>query len=306
MNQTEPREIRKRHRDKGDLLFYGLLLALPLAQILVFYFGVNFQSILMAFQRYDAFSDTFIWDVQNNWSRFKLDVVTPGFWTMVKNSVWVYLFTTLSGTVLAVFFSYHIYRKRFGHTFFRFMLFLPCVIPGILLTVLYKNSVGLGLPAWLSYLFQVEVDNPFVTSSGGLRFVLITLFTIWISFGGQVLIYSATMDRVDAAIIEAGKIDGTTPWQEFWHLILPNIMPAVTVFIVTGLAGFFSNDNNVFNFLSWAAMPEEKTVGYFLYTLVYANGKTGYCYSAFLGMICSVILIPLVTVVRKLLDKGED
>ena len=118
MNQTEPRGIRKRHRDKGDLLFYGLLLALPLAQILVFYFGVNFQSILMAFQRYDAFSDTFIWDVQNNWSRFKLDVVTPGFWTMVKNSVWVYLFTTLSGTVLAVFFSYHIYRKRFGHTFF--------------------------------------------------------------------------------------------------------------------------------------------------------------------------------------------
>ena len=83
-------------------------------------------------------------------------------------------------------------------------------------------------------------------------------------------------------------------------------MPAVTVFIVTGLAGFFSNDNNVFNFLSWAAMPEEKTVGYFLYTLVYANGKTGYCYSAFLGLICSVILIPLVTVVRKLLDKGED
>ena len=53
-------------------------------------------------------------------------------------------------------------------------------------------------------------------------------------------------------------------------------------------------------------MPEEKTVGYFLYTLVYANGQTGYCYSAFLGMICSVILIPLVTVVRKLLDKGED
>ena len=54
MNQTEPRGLRKRHRDKGDLLFYGLLLALPLAQILVFYFGVNFQSILMAFQRYDA------------------------------------------------------------------------------------------------------------------------------------------------------------------------------------------------------------------------------------------------------------
>ena len=305
MRIKETAGIKRPRRNKKDIIFYSVLIFLPLVQIAIFYFGVNFQSILMAFQRYDAFTDTFTWDIRTNIDRFLTDVSTPGFWEMMKNSFWVYIFTQLAGTALAILFAYYIHKKHSGHNFFRFMLFLPSVIPAILLTVIYKDAVGLGLPAWLEYLFGKVLSNPFATSADGLRYVLITLFTIWTSFASQVLIYSATMDRIDFSIIEAGKIDGTTPWQEFRHLILPNIAPAVSVFIVTGLAGFFSNDNNIYNFLSWNAMPQEKTIGYLLYTLV-VDGKTGYCYSAFLGLICSLILIPVVTVVRKLIDRGDD
>lgn len=163
----------------------------------------------------------------------------------------------------------------------------------------------MAAPAWLNNLFGTSISNPFVSSSGGVRYALITMFTVWTSFAGQVLIYSATMDRVDYSMIEAGKIDGTNSWQEFRYLILPNIASAVSVFIVTGLAAFFSNDNNIYNFLAWNAMPQEKTVGYLLYMLV-TDGKTGYCYSAFLGLCCSIILIPVVTIVRKLIDRGDD
>lgn len=296
---------KKRRQDKKDLIFYWGLMALPLLQIAIFYFGVNFQTIMMAFQRYDAFTDTFVWDVDLNLNRFLQEVKSTGFWIMMKNSFWVYIITQLAGTVLAILFAYYIHKKHFGNNFFRFMLFMPSVIPAILLTIIFKDAAGLAAPAWLNYFFDSRITNPFVSSSGGVRYTLITLFTVWTGFAGQVLIYSATMDRIDLSMIEAGKIDGTNSWQEFRYLILPNIAPAVSVFIVTGLAAFFSNDNNVYNFLAWNAMPQEKTVGYLLYTLV-VDGKAGYCYSAFLGLCCSVILIPVVTVVRKLIDRGDD
>lgn len=305
MKNPQPVGIQKHRHDKSEIIFYCALMILPLIQIGIFYFGVNFQTILMAFQHYDAFTDTFTWDFQSNINTFLTEVSTSGFWEMMKNSFWIYIFTQLAGTALAVLFAYYIYKRHWGSTFFRFMLFLPSVIPAILLTVLYKDTVGLGVPAWLDYLFGVQCDNPFSFSGDGLRYMLVTLFTIWTGFAAQVLIYSATMDRIDSGIIEAGKMDGASPWQEFRHLILPNIMPAVSVFIVTGIACFFTNDNNIFNFLSWGAMPQEKTIGYYLYILVF-NGKTGYCYSAFLGLICSVILIPVVTVVRKLLNREDD
>lgn len=305
MKIREPVGIRKRRHDRKDIVFYCLLMVLPLIQICIFYFGVNFQSILMAFQHYDAYTDTFSWDFQTNINTFLTEVSTSGFWEMMKNSFWIYVFTQLAGTALAILFAYYIYKRHFGSTFFRFMLFMPSVIPAILLTVIYKDSVGLGLPAWLEYLFGVNQSNPFAFSQNGLRYTLVTLFTVWTGFAAQVLIYSATMDRIDSAIIEAGRVDGTTPWREFRHLIMPSILPAVSVFVITGIACFFTNDNNVFNFLSWGAMPQEKTIGYYLYILVF-NGKTGYCYSAFLGLLCSLILIPVVTVVRKLLNREDD
>lgn len=306
MKVKEPTALKKRRRNKGDIVFYSALMILPVIQILIFYFGVNFQTITMAFQRYDVRTDTFVWDLKTNITQFLTDVQSVGFWAMIKNSLFVYLFTTLTGTGLAILFAYYIYKKHPGGNFFRFMLFLPSVIPAILLVVMYKDTIGLGLPAWMEYLFGTQMDNPFATSGDGLRYTLITLFTIWISFGGQVLIYSSTMDRIDNSIIEAGKLDGATPWQEFRKLILPNISGAVSVFVVTGIAGFFSNQNNIFSFLRWDAMPQEKTVGYFLYMLVANPGKTGYCYSAFMGLICSLVLIPIVTVVRKRIDRSDD
>ena len=51
---------KKSKSAKGELIFYSLLLILPLTQILVFYFGVNFQSILMVFQDYDTYNNEYI------------------------------------------------------------------------------------------------------------------------------------------------------------------------------------------------------------------------------------------------------
>mgnify|MGYP006967433569 CR=1 FL=1 len=41
-NKNVPADLRVKHRDKSDKIFYWVLLALPLLQIAVFYFGVNY------------------------------------------------------------------------------------------------------------------------------------------------------------------------------------------------------------------------------------------------------------------------
>ena len=56
----------KKKGNKGDLLFYSLLMIWPLLQFAVFYIYVNFNSFLMAFQipRYDG-SGAIDWGFQN-------------------------------------------------------------------------------------------------------------------------------------------------------------------------------------------------------------------------------------------------
>ena len=300
-----PAGIRRRHRDRADRKFYTLMMILPVAQILIFYFGVNFQSICMAFQKYDAKNNVFIWDTSKNLTLFKIDIQMAGFWNMIGNSLKVWVFTSLSGTVLAVTFAYYIYRRNLMSNFFKFVLFLPSVLPGIMLVAMYRNFVGEGIPAFMQYLFDTDVVKIFLGSNDGLRLNIITLFTVWVSFGPQVLVYTGAMDQIDPAIMEAGKIDGVSPVQEFFSLILPNIMSTVGTFLTIGIASIFTNQNNLFSFLNFDVIaPTEKNIGYYLFFLINSSRVgTYYCYAAFLGLLFTLIVAPLAFAARKFFDR---
>lgn len=297
---------KKSKSAKGELIFYSLLLILPLTQILVFYFGVNFQSILMVFQDYDTYNNEYIWDISVNIQKFLIDVKQQAFWIMVKNSFVVWLFTGLICTTLAVIFAYYIYKRRTGHNFFKFALFLPSVLPAILLVVTFKKFVGSALPAFYKFLFDKSVDSVFAYSSTA-RFWIVTVFSVAISFGGQVLVYTGAMDQISPEIIEAGEIDGAGTWREFVSIVLPSVFPTIGTFLITGVAGIFTNQNNLFNFFGQTAAPNEKTVGYYLYTMVYeTGGKGGYCYAAFLGFVCTLVVLPIAFGVRKMVEKVQE
>ena len=317
-NKNVPADLRVKHRDKSDKIFYWVLLALPLLQIAVFYFGVNFQSILMAFQRKQG--EEYIFDPGKNWNQFTEWVTTEssstnGFWTNVGNSLKVWLFTSLAGTVLAVIFAYYIYRRRFASNFFKVMLFIPSVLPAIMMVSIYKNFLNQGLPAYLTYLYETDVPE-FLSSimpgvfndkpNGDLRLNLITLFTVWISFGPQVLVYTGAMDRVDPSMLEAAKLDGANSVQEFFKVILPNIASTVSTFLIIGVASIFTNQNNLFSFMSINPDPGEENMGYYLYRYTLQNQEGDLTYAAFLGLVFTLIVIPLAFGVRKLFDRSEN
>ena len=290
-------------RNKGDLLFYCILLLIPLAQIGIFYFGVNFQSIMMSFQTYtDAGGGTFTWDVSANFRDFALEVQSPTFWKMVGSSFMVWIFTQFAGTVLALIFSYYIYKKKAFCKFFKFVLFLPSIIPALLLVLIFKYFSSDALPAFLGA-DKLLLDRPETF------FWVISAFTVWISFGSQVLIYSGAMDQVPVEVIEAGKIDGTTPFREFISIVVPYITPTIITFVIAGIATIFTNQNNLYSFYG-ELIPDEnyRTIGYELYRLISksGNGMSRYCYASFLGLVSTSVAVPLTFIARKVLSKfGE-
>ena len=302
------RKINRKNRTiikKGDLLFYCLLLIIPLTQIGIFYFGVNFQSFLMAFQK--QVDGKFIFDISSNIGLFSRDISRAGFWRMIGNSFAVYLFTSLTGTFLASIFSYYIYKRRTLANFFKFALFLPSILPALLLVIMFQLFVSNAIPAYTQYLTGLEVPDYLGLGFAGtqVRFVIVTIYTIWISFGSQVLVYTGAMDQIPTEVIEAGRIDGTNSFTEFIHIIFPSILSTVGTFLIAGVASIFTNQNNLFSFFNWNSINEnEFTIGYYLYRLVYLDSShSGYCYAAFLGLVCTLIVVPLSFGVRKIIER---
>ena len=288
-------------KNKGDILFYCLVLLIPITQICIFYFGVNFQNILMSFQSYSTKANLFSWDPDANISRFIRDVKTEQFWIMIRDSFVVWICTQFAGTVFALFFSYYIYKRRKLFKFFKFVLFLPSIIPGLLLVLIFQFFMNSALPAFL------HIEEGLLTHSRS-YFWIITAFTIWISFGSQVLIYSGAMDQIPVEIIEAGKLDGTTPFREFFSIVVPYIVPSITTFIIAGVATIFTNQNNLYSFFGDKIIGTDETIGYYLYYLVSSSGSgmSNYCYASFLGLVSTCVAIPLTFIVRKVISRWGD
>ena len=46
-------KIKRKYSDKREqLIFYCIMIAIPVIQIAIFYFGVNFNSFILAFKTY--------------------------------------------------------------------------------------------------------------------------------------------------------------------------------------------------------------------------------------------------------------
>lgn len=298
------KKIVLRKKIDGKLIFYVGLMILPLLQFVVFYIGVNFQSLLMAFQKYDSFETSFYFDHSDLLVNFKRMFSEAGsLLVMLKNSLIVWFFASLMGTVLAVLFSYYIFKKKFAGRFFKFILFIPSILPAVLMSSIFQNFVNSIFPILFGTGRLMDVvETPLNT-----QFSVAVFYTIWIGFGTQVLLYTGVMEQISPSVVEAAKLDGASPLREFLSIILPEVIPTVGTFLVAGVAGAFINQANLFNFFGDNGHWSIRTLGYHMFSLVQAKGgEVDYPYLSALGICCTVIAIIPTLLLRKYFAKFEE
>ena len=281
--------------ERGSNVFYAALMAFPVLQFLVFYVGVNFKSFGYAFMEQEKISDTeIIWRATfdnftrwfSNSSKLKDLLATSGM------SLIYYGATLLVSIPLAMLFSYYVFKKLPGAKLFRIFLFIPSIIPAAAFVLTYKIIFNDIAP---------NIING-VKSFDESQFFYILFFNLYVSFGTSVLMYANKMFDIPPEIIEAGQLDGALGIKEFWYIVLPLTVPTLSVFLVTGIATIFTNQYNLFLF---HANPEWRSLGYYLYIL--AGSTVGYEQEipnvAALGMLLTVVAIPLTYAVKYCLDK---
>lgn len=291
----------------GDLLFYSLLLVFPLAQFAIFYVGVNFNSLFLAFKSID-FAGNVTWTTAN-FTRIWQELTTSNFlFLALRNSLIIYGLSTIVGTFLAILFSYFIYKKHFMSGLFKVILFIPSILPEILLAIIFKFFANEAIPGYISQWFGTTIQPLLINSST--RFWVVAFYNVWISFGPQVLVYSGAMEKVSPSVIEAGKIDGVGPNRELWSLVFPEILPTVSAFLIAGAAGIFTSQAHLYSFYGTGGgiSYNDYTLGYYLFYLINKAdfGTTEYPYAAALGLVLTAVALPLTFGLRKILDKVED
>ena len=290
-------------RHKREKIFFWLLVALPLLQFAVFYIGVNFNSILLAFKSYNATDGTQSWVGFDNFASVWKELTDGTLSIRLGNSVLVWLLTTVLGTAIAVLFSYYIFKKRFASKAFKFLLFLPTVLPAVLLTTVFFFFTQVAWPPISKLLTGTEGTLLYDEIT---RMPAIMLYTLFIGLGPQVLLYSGAMEQIEPSVIEAAQIDGAPPAVEFVKIVVPQVMGTISTFLVAGIATIFTNQAHIYEFYGVGVSDARfTTVGYYLFRLVNIPnlGSYNYPYAAALGLCCTLVALPLTLLAKKGLDK---
>lgn len=151
-----------------------------------------------------------------------------------------------------------------GKTLFKVAVFLPVVTPDIagyaVWRWLYDQSFG-AINAALALLHLPAFCGIACASSAPAALLIAEL---WHHAGFYVVIFLANLALCDQGPLEAAEIDGANAWQKIWHVILPQLRPALLVNSVYALIQYLKTftvvavmtkggPNDATNFLSYYA-----------------------------------------------------
>ena len=173
--------------------------------------------------------------------------------------------------IFALLVSILLNQKLAGRMLFRAIFFLPVIFAtGQVLLELFNQGQG-GLPFGNKDNVQTLVYDLFPVSLANTIMDLIGKFVIILWFSGvQVIIFLAAYQTVPRTTYEAAQIDGATPWESFWKITFPAVVPYISLNLIYTLV---EQSTNPFNpILSHI----EKNM---------SDLKTGYGYASALGWI---------------------
>jgi ABC-type sugar transport system permease subunit len=280
-----------------DLIFCALVLAVPVAQFIIFYVVVNFNSIIMAFQKYE--NGAFVFNGLSNFKTMWEEIAHGATLDALKNSVIVYLCSSLLGLTLSLVFSFYIYKKMPLSKTFRVFLYLPSILSSMVTVTVFKQLVEIGVKNVFS-LQDGLLSNP-DTKMGTLIF-----FQLLMGFGTQILMYSGAMNGIDDSAVEAARLDGVNTFQEFFYITLPLIYPTIVTFLVVGMAGMFTNQLNLYAFYGNGGNlgREYWTIGFMLFQRVNTSKTMAeYPLLSTYGISLTLIAAPMTLLFRKMLEK---
>ncbi|SFL21528.1 ABC-type sugar transport system, permease component [Paenibacillus sp. 1_12] len=136
-------------------------------------------------------------------------------------------------------------QQFWGRTFFRIVFFLPVIFSSgqIILEFIKQGEGTLSFVESLridSYIIEyvpktwVEPINHVISS-----FVLV----LWYS-GVQILIFLAGRQTISSSVYEAARIDGADPWNTFWKITLPGLIPFIFLNLIFTVVDLFTFPTN--------------------------------------------------------------
>jgi len=219
---------------KEELAFY--LFIMPwLVGFAIFTAGPILASLFYSFTFYDVVTPA-RWVGAQNYADLMKD---PLFWQSLKVTAIYSVGSVTTGIIASLAIALLLNRDIHGVAVFRTIFYLPSVISGVAVSLLWMwilNS-DFGIINFLLWrLFHIEGPSWLMNRNWVVPSLI--LMSLW-GIGGSIVIYLARLQGIPTELFEAAEIDGASYWSRLANITLPLMTPVIFFNMITGVIGSF-------------------------------------------------------------------
>lgn len=286
------------------------MLAVPTIHFIVFWCIANFGSFRLAF--IDQYTEEFTFDNFTRFFRqFKKDMAYGGpLKYAVVNTIISMCISNFINMPLVIFASYVLFKKFYGHTFFRVVFYLPALVGTLIMAMMQAYCldatgpiVQIGKALGIKWNFEILqsglLGNPISTRP--------TFFIIKLGISGAtILLITGALNRIPRDVFDCGKLEGIGVFREFYNIALPLIWSTVGIMWVMSFSSGWGEYAS--SMLFTQGVYNTSTLGYYLmsHTLSATNGTENFNYPAAMGLLLTAFVAPLTILLRWLSEKLVD
>ena len=161
------------------------------------------------------------------------------FWVSIRVTLKFMILSVPLYLVCGMLLSLLLNLKIRGINFFRTIFFLPSVLSGVAVAVLWVALLNPDVGAVNELLRGLGIsDPPRWLDSPTWAVPSVVLVGLW-GIGGGAIIYLAGLQNISAQLYEAALLDGAGPVQRFRYVTLPMLTPTLLFVLLTGLIDAF-------------------------------------------------------------------
>lgn len=161
------------------------------------------------------------------------------FWLSIRVTLTYMVMSVPLYIVVGLVLSLLLNLKVRGMNLFRTILFVPSVLSGVAVAILWVALLNPDVGAVNSVLRGIGIDNPpRWLGSPTWAVPSVVLIGLW-GVGGGAIIYLSGLQNIAAQLYEAALLDGAGAWQRFRYVTLPMLTPTLLFVLVTSLIDAF-------------------------------------------------------------------
>ncbi len=136
--------------------------------------------------------------------------------------------------------------------------------------------------------------------------MILVIIQLWKIIGNNSLVYYAAIIGVDSELYESASLDGCSPWQQIWYIMLPMIRPTIITLAIMAIGNIFRADFGLFFNVpqnSGSLIKATDVIDTYIYRTLFVTGDVGI--SSAVGLVQSIVGFILVVTTNKVVKRLE-